>query len=221
MVKTMEQEASDGRGHGDSKCTKLHLISHRYATGARREMPRDKLTYHSIVVLEWDHGQYVTVIESAYLHGLSGNAGKSNWFEDKSEPLTNIYKAFSPCMVIPWQTDMMEIRCNDVPHSRDILQFKKYISKYTGSKKRFLDPHYTYSSDCRLTFSSKTHIAQYLCNYIRRDSGYSELSRNCQTFAADFFGFLAGKKDIQPFHAINRVDYQNRAHNFLYNADMF
>jgi len=53
------------------KCTHLHMVAHRYARGGK-ESPKDKLTYHSLVLLEWDHGQYCSVVEAAYLNGLAG-----------------------------------------------------------------------------------------------------------------------------------------------------
>jgi len=52
------------------QCTQVHMIAHRYAV--RSESPKDKLTYHALVLLEWDHQEYCTVIEAAYLNGLAG-----------------------------------------------------------------------------------------------------------------------------------------------------
>jgi hypothetical protein len=57
----------------DDICTMVHMVSHRYAV--RKESPKDKLTYHSIVLLEWDHGKYCTVLEGAYLNGIGGYKG--------------------------------------------------------------------------------------------------------------------------------------------------
>jgi hypothetical protein len=54
-------------------CTMVHMISHRYAVG--RESAKDRLTYHSIVFLEWDHGKYCTVVEGALLNGIGGYKG--------------------------------------------------------------------------------------------------------------------------------------------------
>ena len=65
------------------------------------------------------------------------------------------------------------------------------------------------------------HIARYLLNYMGRDGRYRQEFRNCQTFAADFFSFLAGHKDIKPFHPVCRVAYRNRSHLFLYEPDAF
>jgi hypothetical protein len=221
MIQTMEREGDSG--DGNSVCTKVHMLSHRYATGDKREHPKDKLTYHSVLILEWDHGNYVTVIESALLNGLGGYAGKSNWYDDKLDDLPKLYEAMPPCMIQPWTPTLSEIRCFDVPHSRTLEEFKSYVRRYTGPKLRFLDPQWTHSHPARLFHRTKVHIARYLYNYIRRNPQYSEINRNCQTFSADLFGFLAGKnpQDIQPFHPLNRVDYKNRAHYFLYDPDMF
>jgi hypothetical protein len=199
---------------GDDQCTRIHMISHRYAVA--RESPRDRLTYHSICFLEWDHGQYGTVVETAYLNGLGGYKGLCNWFDDKDgQEATEIYKAMPLEMIQPWMTTRSEIRVLDVK-ARNLQEMKAYVAKYTGSSKRFVDPHFTFSHDVRLTFRSKSQLAQYFINYISRDSTYAELKRNCQTFSADLCAFLAGKRNIPPFHPVNRLDYQNRVYYFLY-----
>jgi hypothetical protein len=93
--------------------------------------------------------------------------------------------------------------------------------KYAGNDKRFIDPHFHFSHPARLTFRSKRHIAQYLINYISRDTSYAELARNCQTFCSDLASFLAGKKQILPFHPVSRVEYNNRTYLFLYDSYMY
>lgn len=123
-------------------------------------------------------------------------------------------------MISPWLTTAAEIRCYDVK-AKNLNEMKEYIKKYTGPDKRFLDPHYTFSHPARLTFRNRSHIAQYLVNYITRNSTYSEMNRNCQTFAADLCSFVAGKKDIVPYHPINRLDYYNKSHLFLYDSHMY
>jgi hypothetical protein len=80
---------------GNDICTMVHMISHRVRTGTglgvqsvfslltkanfvllqyatARETPKDKLTYHSIVLLEWEHGKYTTIVEGAFLNGIGG-----------------------------------------------------------------------------------------------------------------------------------------------------
>jgi hypothetical protein len=204
---------------GVEKCSRIHMISHRYAV--QRESTRDRLTYHSLCFLEWEHGLYGTVVEAAYLNGLGGYKGLCNWFDDKEDKrdTTEVYKAMPSEMIQPWLTTRAEIRAFDVK-AKNLLEFRAYIDKYTGSTTRFLDPHYTFSHDARLTFRSKQQLAQYFINYISRDSSYADLKRNCQTFAADLCAFIAGKKDIAPFHPVNRIDYQNRVHYFLYEVSL-
>ena len=55
--------------------------------------------------------------------------------------------------------------------------------------------------------------APYVVVAVRRH--YSEESRNCQTFAADFMRLLTGK-DVVPFHPINRVLYRPHPEYFMY-----
>lgn len=201
---------------GDDKCTAVHMISHRYYVA--KESAKDKLTYHTVVLLEWEHGKFCTVVEGAYLNGIGGYKGKSNWYDDRDEPVTALYKALPDEMIQPWLSTASEIRLYDVS-ARNLFEFKQYIDKYVGS--RFADPHYTFSHPARLFYRSRSHIAQYLINYISRDGNYSEINRNCQTLAADLCSFLAGKKGIVPFHPVNRFEYHNRAHLFLYDSQMY
>ena len=241
---------------GDEICTTIHMVSHRYAV--LRESARDRLTYHSVCFLEWDHGNYGTVVEAAYLNGVvsyltwcvlflrllpnlyngliltfvpsiigpiwfasqGGYKGKCNWYDDKDAKETVLYRALPPEMICPWLTTHAEIRCYDVA-ARNLYEFKAYIDKYTGHDQRFVDPHVSFSHAARLTFRSKKHVAQYLLNYIQRDQSYNELKRNCQTFTADLCSFIAGKRNVPPFHPVSRIDYQNRTYLFLYDHHMY
>jgi hypothetical protein len=210
--------------HRDHLCTNIHMISHRYAVN-RIETPRDRLTYHSICLLEWDHGLYCTLVETAYLNGMGGYKCRSNWYDDKdAEPMNQLYRDFPSEMVCPWRMTQSEIRCYDVP-AKNLNEFRAYMMQYNESapaaQRRFIDVRYTFSHPARLTFRSKVHIAQYLLNYILRDSTYGDLNRNCQTFAADFCSFVAGKKGVAPFHPVNRIEYQNRTHMFLYDSHLY
>jgi hypothetical protein len=73
----------------------------------------------------------------------------------------------------------------------------------------------------RLSFCSADDIARMLNNYITRDRVYTEEFRNCQAFAADFFGFLAAKKDVTPTVKVNKMTYVPRSHMFLYDPAKF
>uniref|UniRef100_A0A7S4K8M2 PPPDE domain-containing protein n=1 Tax=Odontella aurita TaxID=265563 RepID=A0A7S4K8M2_9STRA len=205
----------------DPQCDRVTMICHRYATGGKSETAKDKLTYHSLALLEWDHAQYCTVVEIGWLNGIGGYKGKANWYDDKDDPSGSaLYGALPPEMVLPWKSTMSEIRCYDVPF-RNLDHFKTHINKYLGKTSRFLDPRYTFSHEVRLTYRSRRNIATYLLNYIRRDRTYSEMKRNCQTFTADLCAFLAGKKDVQPFHPVNQLQYVNQKHKFLYESGKY
>ena len=57
----------------DPICTKIHMFSHRYAIGKNKiENPKERFTYHSAILLEWDHQKFCSVVELALLNGLSG-----------------------------------------------------------------------------------------------------------------------------------------------------
>jgi hypothetical protein len=177
-------------------------------------------TYHSAVLLEWDHGLYTTVVELATLNGVSGRRGKSNWFHDKLEDRTALYRAMAAHMVLPWRGELAEIRCSDV-EARTLDEFKTYVEKYTGPQHRFLDVHYTHSQDVRIYHNAQEDVARYLLNYMGRDRRYTEAFRNCQAFAADFYGFMCAEKDIEPFSAVLRIGYLHRSHLFLYDPAKF
>jgi hypothetical protein len=115
---------------------------------------------------------------------------------------------------------LSEIRCIDVP-AKNVKEYLSFMAKNTGNDKRFLDVRLTFSHAVRLTFCSQEQIFQYLINYIRRGRTYSEIRKNCQTFGADFCAFLAGKKDVQPFHPLNRFEYRNQTHYFMYESSMY
>jgi len=200
-------------------CQNIHMISHRYAV--KHESPKDLVTYHSICVLEWEHGRYVTIVEVAFLNGIGGYKGRSNWYEDRDDPGGSLlYLNMKPEMIQPWRTNSAEIRCYDV-EATSIHEVMGYIERHRGKDKRFVDPKLSFSHQARLTFRTKAHIAQYLLNYISRDSTYGELRRNCQTFAADLCSFIAGKKEVVPYHPVNRIEYSNRTHLFLYESHMY
>lgn len=202
------------------RAVKAHHIHHRYARGAKPETKKDQLTYHALVLLEWDHGKFCSVIELATLNGIGGRYGKSNWFPDKLEARPIVYQNLPARMVGPWMGQFAEIRCADVK-AKNIEEFKAYMQEFTGPQLRFLAPEVVDSQPIRLSHNSQDDIMQYLINYITRDRAYSEEFRNCQAFAADFFSFICGKKDVVPTVRVNRVTFKNRSHMFLYNPLMY
>jgi hypothetical protein len=200
------------------KVSHVHMISHRYAI--RNETPRDLLTYHSVVLLEWEHGKYCTVVEGAYLNGIGGYKCRSNWYQDKDEPSNLLSKHMPDELKGPWRTSAGEIRCYDVPQT-NITEFMQYMEHFKGNNARFVDPQITFSHKARLSFRTKRDLAQYLLNYVGRDCSYQELRKNCQTFAADLCAFLAGKKSVDPFHPLVQMEYRNRSYQFLYESHMY
>lgn len=207
-------------GGDDVTATHVHLFSHRYARG-KPEGTKDQLTYHSAILIEWSHGKHTTVIELATLHGVGGRHGKSNWCEDKTADRPQLYRTLPPCMVVPFRGEFAEIRCCDVP-ARTLDEFKSYVSKHTSNEKgRFVDAHFSFSSPVRLFHRTQRDVARYLLNYMGRDRRYTEKVRNCQAFAADFYAFAAGKKDITVFSYFLQPLYTPRTHLFLYDPEMY
>lgn len=204
----------------DIVSTRVHMISHRYATGGRVETQKEKLTYHSLILLEWNHKKYCSVVEIGFLNGLGGYKCKCSWYADKDSEESSLYAAYPPEMVSPWKETMSEIRVHDVPYS-DLNAFLGFMKKHDGHKGRFVDTSVNFSHDVRLTYRSRRNVATYLLNYIRRDTTYSQMKRNCQTFAADLCGFLAGKKDVQPYHPVNQIQYTGQKHKFLYESSAY
>mmetsp|Transcript_2086 Transcript_2086/g.4021 ORF Transcript_2086/g.4021 Transcript_2086/m.4021 type:complete len:554 (+) Transcript_2086:273-1934(+) len=205
----------------DPQITRVHMINHRYATGGTKvESQKDKLTYHGIVLLEWDHAKYCSVVETGFLNGLGGYRCKSNWYVDRDALETNLYAAFPPEMIMPWKDTMSEIRVHDVPYP-DLDSFLGFMKKHSGHEGRFVGTNVSFSHAVRLTYRSRRNIVTYLLNYIRRDRTYSEMKRNCQTFAADLCGFLAGKRDVRPYHPVNQIQYTTQKHKFLYESSEY
>ena len=191
---------------------------------------------------------------------MGGRFGKVNWFRDKAEDVTALYKNMPPEMITPWKGEQAEIRVSDMAECKNVDDFKSYMQEFNGAGKRFLDPHWGANGPVRISFRTQDAIVRYLLNYIGRDKRYTQLDRNCQTFAADceyifhvFGGYLiliplspplslsrsdrhlspnqfavfnficgkGGKAAVEPFHPINRMEYKNRSHTFLYDPDMY
>ncbi|KAL7527335.1 hypothetical protein ACHAXR_001902, partial [Thalassiosira sp. AJA248-18] len=206
----------------DPACTMIHMINHRYASPKKAESAKDRILYHSLALLEWDHQKYSTVVEIGFLNGLGGYKGKSNWFEDKNAtPYSQMYAAFPSEMVLPWKKTNSEIRVTNVPYRNKDELINNFMKKYEGHQGRFVDINCSFSHEVRLTYNTRSNIATYLVNYILRDKTYNEMKRNCQTFAADLCGFLAGKKDVSPYHPVSQIQYQNKNHTFLYESSKY
>ncbi|CAE7654727.1 unnamed protein product [Symbiodinium sp. CCMP2592] len=179
--------------HKDAEAVQVHAIAHRYPVDS--ETLRDLQTWHVAVALEWSHGQFSTLVELAWLNGIGGYGGKSNWVADKLEPVPEIYEAMASSMRGSWNQVRSEIRMIDMPITSK-EQLEQYLRRYSEdgglprNEWRFKAPRIYASSEVRLRLRSPAHIAGYLLNYISRVAEYDTLRKNCQTFATDFFAFL-------------------------------
>ena len=199
----------------NAKCVRAHHYAHRYAND--HESIKDKLTYHAVVLLEWDHARFCTVVELAWRNGLGGYKGRSNWVEDKNSSRTALYDAMPAALKAPWISSRSEIRCVDMDKIKSAADFDRYLKSYTGKGKsfRFYRPERVAHGAVCLAFRSRLHIMTYLLNYIRARVEYSEFASNCQTFAADFFGFLVAEPET-PYSSVNRIGYKPSRNLFLY-----
>lgn len=200
------------------RATRAHFWGHRYVK--KKEKLKDKVTYHTGVLLEWDHGKYTTIVELAWLRGLGGFGGNSSWCEDSyTGKRTMMWDVMPDCMKSPWDTHRSEIRMIDHV-SKDLNEFKQWLKKYDGI--RYTNAEIRSSADVRLTFASLDHIAQYLNNYSFRETSYSEMGgRNCQTFAVDFFSFLTAKVNMAECYQPVKLVYKEKRHMFLYDPSLF
>ena len=221
MVAAAEANAAEGalRGEAAPVVERVHMFAHRYASDCAHETAKARLTWHAGILLEWSHGRHVTVVELAWLHGLGGYGGKSNWVEDKDARRPALYDAMPAALKAPWRVELSELRVIDVPQ-RSAAEFLAFMHAHSGRTKRFLEPVIAHSAAVRVTFRSQAAILRYLLNYGRHEPRYSEKWRNCQTFAADFFGFLSGRPcggadGVLPYATINRVFYTPHAEWFV------
>lgn len=208
---------------GNAYATKAHAFAHRYPVA--KETWKDKQTWHCGVLIEWSHGLFTTLIELAWLNGCSGYNGRSNWIPDKLETPTQLDVAMPAGMKCPWDSSKSEIRIVDMPLA-SLQDFEGYLKKYSREgdvpvkEQRFVDPKIYDSGDVRLRGCTPSHMAGFMLNYVSRAGKYVEwdpkMAQNCQTFAADVFSFLTGKKDAKPFGALIQAVYSQRNFSFLY-----
>ena len=199
----------------------VHHFSHRYAK--TNEGAKDRLTYHSGILVEWNHGRYCTVLELAFLNGVGGWGGRSNWHEDsfnnngkKAHP--KLLSALPEYMIMPWKSHLAELRCHDIDF-KGVDDFKAFVKKHEMPRgkgdKRFLDFTFVESDPVMLACRSKADIARFLVNYISNNKEYHEENRNCQTFAADLYHLLTGKP-TKPFHPVCQILYYDHLDWFLF-----
>ena len=81
-----------------------------------------------------------------------------------------------------------------------------------------MDVNHIASADVKLATRSESAIATFVNNYTQHNREYHEESRNCQTFAADFYRLLTGDSNVKPFHTICQILYHQHVNWFLYSA---
>lgn len=203
-----------------AKATRCHFISHRYAKAT--EGLKDRIVWHGVILVEWSHGLFCSVVELAWLNGLGGYQGRSNWCRDKLDVPNQLFSSMPSAMKAPWQQHLAEIRMIDVP-AKNLQEFEAFLHEFSGSgpldiaMQRFFDPYVAYSGEVHLQHRSVADILQYLLNYITKNPEYEEARRNCQTFASDFFTLLTGQEAV-PTQAFCRALYKRRVMDFMYNT---
>lgn len=218
----------------NSNLEQITLYAHRYP--AAQETIRDRQTYHAFLLAEWDHHEFVTVIELGFRHATGAGSGKSNWQEDKLEPqrkLSQQMEAVCPWMIRPWDGTTSEIRIVDMM-KRSREEFEDFLRHYGnktdpenkllfGSKSplpldqmRFVDCEKRNSGKLKLRMCNPEMLAGFLLNYVKRVWGYRLLQLNCQTFAADLFAFLTGDRNVKPFSPLCGPAYQQHVMSFVY-----
>eukprot|EP00924_Labyrinthula_sp_SR-Ha-C_P015707 snap_masked-scaffold_4-processed-gene-7.36-mRNA-1 protein AED:1.00 eAED:1.00 QI:0/0/0/0/1/1/2/0/580 len=214
-IETIRKEAEES-GKPVMKAVKAHFYGHRYVK--KRETPKDMFVYHTGVVLEWDHGKYCTNVELAYLYGITGFSGRSNWLADTfAKPHPKMLESIPGNLQCPWNNARSEIRMTDMK-VKNLEEFEQFLR--SNQDRKFLNPSIKYTNDVRLSMCSADSIVRYLINYNLRDRSYSEEYHNCQNFAADFFSFMCSKTDVDPFYPV-RLLHKERRHHFLYEPHHF
>ncbi|GMH80941.1 hypothetical protein TL16_g08759 [Triparma laevis f. inornata] len=179
---------------GIIEATQVHHFAHRYAKA--KEGVKDRVVYHSAILLEWSHAKHCTVFELAFLNGN-----------------------FPAYMIAPWNSSLAELRIVDVPY-KNWDEFSVYLADHEGPKgksdHRFFDVTKIGSAPVTLACKTAPSIATYLCNYIRHNREYHEESRNCQTFAADWYRLLSGDTHVKPFHPLCQILYHHHEEWFMY-----
>lgn len=208
-----EPPTAPGASAADPRMARCHVFAHRYAKA--REGVKDRLTYHAAVLIEWEGGGSLpcTVVELAWLNGLGGYGGKSNFVPDREAERPALYEALPAELQAPWRQERAEVRAIDVP-ARTEAEFRRFLTEHSGNAARFLEPTIQHSADVRLCKRSRSDLFRALLNYIGRNPRYTQESRNCQTFACDLYRHLSGER-AEPFSAVARPLYVNRAAHFL------
>ena len=63
---------------------------------------------------------------------MGGRMGKVNWFSDKLEARTLLYRNMPACMIAPWIGSLAEVRCHDVK-ARTLDEFFGLYERIRGN----------------------------------------------------------------------------------------
>lgn len=205
-----------------SELKAVHMYTHRYAVVDPTF--RDTQNWHSIMLMEWEHRLFTTVVELAWANAVGGFGGKANWVEDKLAPETMLNKtimASHKCMQLPFDSTKSEIRMYDMD-AKDKAEFDAFIHKYSDTgdlplaRQRFHYPDNNESADCKLRRCRAQELYEFILNYIRRVPDYRLYSLNCQTFSTDLFSFLTGSRGKTPYGNIIKPSYRQHFFAFVY-----
>jgi len=172
--------------------------------------------------VEWSHGLFCSLIEVAWINGCSGYGGKSNWCADKLDANPTLYRMMPDTLKKPYDQHFSEVRIVDLPVKNKDEFYEKWLLKYSNKGglppelQRFFDPTVYASGNVRIRNCTPSYLAGVCLNYISRAFAYEQLTANCQTFAADLYGFLTGSKGVAPFSTFLRAGYHQRTMAFLY-----
>jgi len=216
MLQTLRNDANFR-----ASVTDIHVYVHRYPKAV--ESFADKQTYHAVCVLEWEHKEFVTVCELAFLNAVGGYGGKANWIEDKIAPRTKLFELMNetPGMVVPWNEHMSEIRMYDIK-AKNMEELEAYMHKYSNKmeglpqgEQRFLEWERYASSKIKMRYLNSEMLVGFFINYIRRVWGYRRIQYNCQTFSTDLFCFLTGDRNHKAYSS-HLLVYTQHMLSFIY-----
>jgi len=189
---------------------RVYAFAHRYPRKSSFNPAvkiRGALTYHTAILVQWEGDAHMSIIELAWLNGIGGYKGQSNFYHTSSE-LFQTLRSQAKGMVRPWEEDRHEIRVYDID-AKSVTDFRAFLDTYSekgigkDKESRFYDIHglENKGADVREGGVSQDTIASALLHYNTASKGvYDAGSLNCQTFTADIFRWLTGT-DIGPFGA--------------------
>lgn len=194
-----------------SKAVRVHHFGHRWGRKGKRETFMQRIEYHTGILVEWDHGEYVTLVEKTWLNGMGGAKGHSQWLEDTFKDETpSLFTSLAPTMRVPFTVTRSEIRLFDLP-MKSVAEFKAFMAKHTGLNNRIVAPMVRYSSGVKADID-REELLQSLLTYTKnqplfKNPGVTGAGSNCQTLSTDLFGYLTVQKKALTFSLAFRPIY--------------